>query len=239
MSWLFTLHDQNTGASTSASVLPMSIQGLFPLRLTGLISLLSSGVFFSTTVKGISSLAFCLLYGPALTKKHDHWEDIWIFVGRVMSLIFNTLSRFVIAFLQRSTCLLISLVQSPSTVILEPKKRKSVTISHFSPSLCHEVMGLDATILVFLIFSFKLALSCYSFTLIKSLSSSSSLSAIRVVSNAYLRLLAFLLPILIPACNSPGLAFLIMCSAYRLNKQGDRRQPCHTPFSILNQSVVP
>ena len=66
------------------------------------------------------------------------------FVGKVMSLLFNMLSRFVIAFLPRSRCLLVSSLQSPSTVILEPKKRKSVTVSIFSPSMCHEVMGLDA-----------------------------------------------------------------------------------------------
>ena len=87
-------------------------------------------------------------------------------------------------------------------------------------------------ILVFIIFSFKLALSLSSFTLIKRLFSSFSLYDIRVVSSAYLRLLMFL-SILIPACNSSNLAFLMMCSAYRLNKQGDRRQPCHPPFSIL------
>ena len=99
-------------------------------------------------------------------------------------------------------------------------------------------MGPDVIILVFLIFSFKLALSLSSFTLNKRLLSSSSLSD-RVVSSAYLRLLMFLLPILIPTCNSSGLAFLMMCSAYTLNKQKDSRQPCCTPFSILNQSVVP
>ena len=71
------------------------------------------------------------------------------FVGKVISLLFNTLSRFVIAFLPRSKCLLISWLQSPSTVILKPKKIKSVTASTFSPSICHEVMGLDAMILVF------------------------------------------------------------------------------------------
>ena len=89
----------------------------------------------------------------------------------------------------------------------------------------------------FLLFNFKLALSPSSFTIIKRLFSSSLLSAIRVVSSAYLRL--FLPPILIPAYNSSSLAFLMMCSAYKLNKQDDSRQPCHTPFSILNQSVVP
>ena len=66
------------------------------------------------------------------------------FVVRVTSLLFGTLSRFVVAFLPRSNCLLISWLQSPSAVILEPKKRKSVTTCTFSPSICHEVMGLVA-----------------------------------------------------------------------------------------------
>ena len=70
----------------------------------------------------------------------------WTFVGKVMSLLFNMLSRFVIAFFPRSKCPFISWLQSPSAVILEPKKIKSVTVS---PSICHEVMGLDAMILVF------------------------------------------------------------------------------------------
>ncbi|XDA73984.1 hypothetical protein R6Z07F_004204 [Ovis aries] len=99
-------------------------------------------------------------------------------------------------------------------------------------------MRLGAMILVFLTFSLKLSLSLSSFTLIKRLFSSSSLSAIKVVSSAYLRLLMFLPPILILACNSSSLAFLMMCSAYRLNKQGDSRQHYHTPFSVLTQSVV-
>ena len=99
-------------------------------------------------------------------------------------------------------------------------------------------MGLDAMILVF-IFSLKPVLSLSSFTLIKQLFSSSSLSIITVVSSICLRLLMFLPPILIPAYHSSSLAFLIMCSAYRLNKQGDSRQPCCTPFLTLNQSVVP
>ena len=65
----------------------------------------------------------------------------WTFVGKVMSLLFNMLSRFVIAFLPRNKHLLIPWLQSPSTVIVEPKKIKSVTVSIFSPSICHEVMG--------------------------------------------------------------------------------------------------
>ena len=73
----------------------------------------------------------------------------WTFVGKVTSLLFNMLSRLVIAFLPRSKHLLISWLQSPSAVILEPAKIKSVTGSIVSPSICHDVMGLDAMILVF------------------------------------------------------------------------------------------
>ena len=74
---------------------------------------------------------------------------IWTFVSKVMSLHFNMLSRFVIAFLPRSKCLLLSWLQSPSAVIWVPKKIKSVTVSIVSPSICHDVMGLDAIIFVF------------------------------------------------------------------------------------------
>ena len=74
---------------------------------------------------------------------------IRVFVGKVMSLLFYTLSRFVIAFLPRSKCLLISWLQSPSAMTLEPKKIKSVTVSIISPSVCHEVMGLAAVNFVF------------------------------------------------------------------------------------------
>ena len=74
---------------------------------------------------------------------------IQTFAGKVMSLLFNTLSRFVIAFLPRRKCLLLSWLQSPSVVILEPKKIKSVTVSIFPPSIYHEVMEPNAMILVF------------------------------------------------------------------------------------------
>ena len=73
----------------------------------------------------------------------------WTFVGKVMRLLFNKLSKFVIAFLPRRKHLLISWLHSPSATILEPKKRKSVTVFIVSPSTCHEVMGLDAIILLF------------------------------------------------------------------------------------------
>ena len=143
----------------------------------------------------------------------------------------------VIAFLPRSKCLLISWLQSPSAVILEPKKIRSATVS---PSICHEVMGPDAMILVFWMLSFKPTFSLSSFTFIKRLFSSSSLSVIRVVSSAYLRWLIFLLAILIPACASSIPAFHIKYSAYKLNKQGDNnKEPWRTPFPIWNQFVVP
>ena len=87
--------------------------------------------------------------------------------------------------------------------------------------------------------SFKPTFSLSSFTFIKRLFSFSSLSAIRVVSSAYLRLLIFLLAILIPAYASSSPAFLMMYSAYKFNKQGDNIQPSHTTFPIWNQSVVP
>ena len=130
---------------------------------------------------------------------------IWMFVGRVMSLLFNTLSSFLITFLPRSNHPLVSRLQQPSTVILEPEKRKSVTTSTFSLSICHTVMGLDAMILV-LTFSLKPALSLSFFTL-KRLFSSSLLSAIRVVSSSCLRLLMFLPPILIPLVAHPAWHF--------------------------------
>ena len=143
---------------------------------------------------------------------------------------FNILSRLVITFLLRSKRLLISCLQCPSAVILELKKTKSVTVSIVSPSICHEMMGPDAMVFVL---SFKPAFSLSSFTFIKRLFTSSLLSAIRVVSSAYLKLLIFLPAVLIPACASSS------PSAYKLNKQNDNIQPCCTPFPILNQSVVP
>ena len=163
----------------------------------------------------------------------------WTFVGKVLSLLFYMLSWLVITFLSRSKHLLISWLQSPSAVVLELKKINSLTASTDSPSICHEVMGLDAMIFVFWMLSFKPTFSLSSFTFIKRLLSSSLLSAIRVVSSAYLRLLIFLPAILIPACASSSPACLMIHSAYKLNKQSDNIQPWRTPSLIWNQSVVP
>ena len=126
--------------------------------------------------KSINSSALSLLYGPTLTFIHDYWKNhsfdydydhgLWTFVSKVMSLLFNMLSRLVITFLPRSKPLLISWQQSPSAVILEPKKIKSLTVSIVYPSICHEVMGPDAMILVFYMLSFKLAFALSSYLLL-------------------------------------------------------------------------
>ena len=149
MSQFFASGGQTIGASVSVSVLPMNIQGWFPLGWIGLISLQSKGLskaFSNTTVKkhqffgaqpylwpNSNSYIWVLEQNIALT--------ILIFVGKIMSLIFNMLSRSVIAFLPRSQRLLISWLQSPYAVILEPRDRKSVTVSIVSPSICHEVIS--------------------------------------------------------------------------------------------------
>ena len=119
----------------------------------------------------------------------------WTFAGNIMSLLFNMLSSLFITFLPRSKHFLISWLQSPSAVILEPPKIKSVTVSIVCPSIYHEVMGPDVMILVFWILSFKTT-SFSSFTFIKRPFSAFLLSAISVVSPAYLKLLIFLLAIL-------------------------------------------
>ena len=103
--------------------------------------------------KSISSLALSFLYSPTLTFIHDYWKTKALarhtFVGNVMSLLFNMLSTLVIIFLPESKHVLTSWLQSPSAVILEPRKIKSLNISSVSPSTCCEVIGLDAMMFVF------------------------------------------------------------------------------------------
>ena len=149
-----------------------------------------------------------------------------------MSLLFNMLSRLVITFLPRSKRLLISWLQSPSAVILEPPKIKWHCF-HCFPIYFPEVMGPDAMIFVFWMLSFKPTFSLYSFTFIKSLFSSSSFSAIKVVSSVYLRLSVYHPAILIPAFVSSRPAFLMIYSVYKLNKQGDSIQPWRARTSLL------
>ena len=99
--------------------------------------------------KAVLSLLMVQLSYPYMTTGKIIVLTIWTFVGKVMSLLFNMLSSFVIAFPLRSKCLFISWLQSPSALILEPKKIKSVTVSIFSPCICHEVMGPDTTFYFF------------------------------------------------------------------------------------------
>ena len=148
---LFASDDQNTGASTL--VLPVNIQGLSLLRLTGWVFLLSRDLLrhHSSKASILWRSAFFMVHLSQLyvTTGKTIALTIQTFVGRVMSLLFNTLSRLVITFLPRSNRLMISWLQSQSVVILEPKKRKSVTTSTFSLYICHAVMGPDAMFLLF------------------------------------------------------------------------------------------
>ena len=150
MSWFFTSGGQSIGVSASASVIPMNIQDWFPLGEAGWIPLQSKGlsrVFFNTTVQKHqffrAQLSLVQLSHPYMTTGKTIALTRQDFVGKVMSLLFNMLSRLVIGFLPRSKRLLISWLQSPSAVILEPQKIKSGTVSTVSPSICHEVMGPD------------------------------------------------------------------------------------------------
>ena len=157
MSRLFSSDDQNTAASASASVLPTTYSELIPLKIDWFDLLALQGTFRSLLqhCSPKASILWCsAFFTVQLSQSYvTTWKSIVLtvqtVVRRVMSLFLNTLSRIVIAFLPRSNRLKNSWLQSPSTVILEPKKRKSVTASTFCPSVCHEVMGLDAMILVF------------------------------------------------------------------------------------------
>ena len=166
MSWIFTSGGQSIRASASASVLPMNIQDWFPLGWTGWISLQSKGfsrVFSSTTVwkhqffsAQFSLWSICQVH-TCYWKNHsfDYSQRcIHTFVNKVMSLLFNMQSRFIIAFLPRSKHLFISWLKSPSTLILEPNNMKSDTVSTFSHPLamkwgtgCHDLHFFECWVL--------------------------------------------------------------------------------------------
>ena len=143
VSQFLTSDGQSIGVSASTSVLPMNIQDWFPLELTGGISLQSKGlsrVFSNTTVQKRQFFSTQLSLWSDSHIHNDYWKKKialtrWTFVGKVMSLLFNMLLRLVITFLPRSKHLLISWLQSPSAVILEPKKLKSHTVSTVSQSI--------------------------------------------------------------------------------------------------------
>ena len=130
--------------------------GLISFRIDWLDLLVVQGTQESSPTpqfKSINSSVLSFLYSPTLTSMYDYWKAIaltrWTFVGKVMSLLVKMLSRLVITFIPRSKCLLISWLQAPFTVILEAPKIKSVTVYIVFPSICHEVMGLDAMIFIF------------------------------------------------------------------------------------------
>ena len=163
MSWFFPSGGQSIGISASSSVLPMNIQGLISFRMDWLDLLAVQGTLnslpkhHSSKALILQCSAFFMLHleQPYTTTGKNIALTRRTFVDKVMSLLFNMLCMLVITFLPRSKRLLISWLQSPSAVILEPKKIKSDTVSTGSPSICHEVMGLDAMIFIFWMLSFK------------------------------------------------------------------------------------
>ena len=160
MSQLFASGDQSIGALATASLLPMNIQDWFPLGLTGWISFQSKGLsrIFSqyhnsrASILQWSALFMVQLLHPYMTTGKTIALTKWTFVGKVMSFFFNMLPRLVITFLPRSKCLLISWLQSPSAVTLEPKKIKPATVSIVFPIYlplsdgirCHDLHFLNA-----------------------------------------------------------------------------------------------
>ena len=147
---------QSIGVSASTSVLPVNIQDQSPLEWTGWISFQSKGLSSllqhhssKASIPWHSAFFIVQLAHPSMTTGKTIALTRQTSLGKVMSLLLHMLSRLVITFLPRSRCLLISWLQSPSAVILEPKNIKSATVSTVSPSICHEVMGPDAMILVF------------------------------------------------------------------------------------------
>ena len=155
MSQLFTSGGQSIGVSASTSVLPMKTQsGLISFRMDWLDLLAVQGTLKSllqhhsskASILQHSAFFIVQLLHPYKTTGKTVALTRRTFVGKIMSLLFNMMSRLVITFLIRNKCLLISWLQSPSAVILEPPKINSVTVS---PPIYHEVMGLDAMMLVF------------------------------------------------------------------------------------------
>ena len=219
-SWLFASGGQSIG-SFNFSISPYSeYSGLMSFRVDWFDLLAAQG-----TLKNLfqhrSSKASILQHSAFFMIQLSHMYmtsrkaialTVWTFAGKVISLLLNILSGFVRAFLPRCKFLLISWLQSPSAVILEPKKVESVTVSISPPP--KYLPWSDATRFHDLRFlNVKPAFSLFYFTFIKRLFSSSLLSAIKVVSSACLRLLIFLPAILIPACDSSSLAFHMMYSA--------------------------
>ena len=155
MSQLFTSGGQSTEVSASTSVLQVNTQGWSPLGWTGWISLKTKGIL-KNLLQHHCSKASILQCSAFFTVQLSHWYMTtgkhialtrWTFVGKVMYVLFNMLSRQSITFLPRSKSLLISWLQSPSAVILEPRKIKSATVSTVSPTICHGTRWHDLSFL--------------------------------------------------------------------------------------------
>ena len=156
MSQLFTSGGQAIGASASACLsnaysgrISFWMDWLDILAVQGTLKNILQHHSSKTSILQGSAFVIVQLSHPYMTTGKTIALTVWTFVGKVMSLLFNMLSRLVIAFLPRSKCLLILWLQSPSAVILEPPKIKSDTVSTVSPPISHEVMGPDAMIFVF------------------------------------------------------------------------------------------
>ena len=169
---------QSLRASASASVLPISIQHWFSSRtdwfdflpVQGTLKSLLQFYSLKAPIHWHSAFFMVQLSHPYMTTGKTRDLSLWMFIGKVMSLILNILSSFVISFLSRSKPLWISWLQSLSAVTLEPKKIKSITVSIFAPSICHEVMGPDAMIFVSWMLSCKPAFSLsFHFQMVKNL----------------------------------------------------------------------
>ena len=152
MSQFFASDGQGIGTLASneySGLISFRIDWLDLLAVQGTLKSLLQHHSLKPSILRCSDFFIVQLSYPYMSTRKTIALTRWTFVSKVMSLLFNVLSGFAIAFLQRSKRLLISWLHSPTAVILEPKKRKSATISIVSPSICHEVMGLDAMILVF------------------------------------------------------------------------------------------
>ena len=187
----------------------MNIQGWFPFGLT-CCPRDSQEPSLAPQFESINSSVLSLLYGTTLISTHDYWKThsltLWTFDGKVPSLLFHMLSGFVIAFLPRSKSLLISQLQSLSTVILKPKKIKPVTVSIFP--LLFTMKWWDGMML-----NSKTEFSLSSCTLKKKRERErDSLVPLHFLPLEWyhLKLLMFLVAILIPACDSSSLTFCVM-----------------------------
>jgi len=175
---------------------------------------------------------------PYMTTRKTIALTTWTFVSKVMPLLFNMLSRLIIAFLPRIKHLNFMAAVTICSDFVAPQNKVTHCFHCFSIYLSWND-GTRCYDLSFSMLRFKQTFSLSSFTFIKRLFSSSSISAIRLVKYEYLKLLIFLPAILILACASSSPAFHMMYFACKLNKQGDNKQPWHTPFPVWNQSFIP